>query len=327
MPYDWTLAGKNRGPSAAQEIKDKFYALVSKIDAKLGAADLGPELTASLKRMIDSDRNFLGIGSGAPQDVRDLLIKKLGLKSDDELNRLVSTLSVKKAVENPNTVWMPDTLMQSASVINGVVSSDTFEQEVAQDDASTTAAEDAALANDPITQEIQNWIKSNQGPLRPDDQIAQGLSAFGGAQAQRQAAGQGIVGGLSGANTEQAAMNALAPYLQQRHANVLSGLNAMSARDIGARQIAMGEAQQANSIAQANYAARQNSAASTGSLIGGALGAIPGVLLAPYTGGASMGLIGAGSAIGGGIGGSTVRAPAMQSSTYRGGFKPNGGAW
>lgn len=153
---------------------------------------------------------------------------------------------------------------------------------------------------------------------RPEDPSSPEMQRFQqqvGNAAGANAYGRGLgTRGLAGANTQDILTSALLDRSQQRQGLAMSALNAMNSRDLDLSHLNDQERQtQADTQYQnelAKYQQRQQQASGTGALIGGVAGAIPGVLLAPYTGGASLGLIGAGSAIGGGIGGLTAgKAP------------------
>lgn len=192
-------------------------------------------------------------------------------------------------------------------------------------------------STDTINDDLYKWVQSMSGPVDPNDPVVRGLEAVGTNAAQRDARNRGVYGGLSGMNVQTGAQQAVLPYLQQRPQLALQGLGALSQRDLNLRNISVQQLQAENAaIAQknaadaANFGAQQNSASSTGSLIGGIIGAIPGIIAAPYTGGASLGLIGAGSAIGGGVGGMTAgSAPQMRGFGSRPsytGYSPSGGS-
>lgn len=200
------------------------------------------------------------------------------------------------------------------------------------------AGQQQQAPDDAINAQLQAFINQMSGPVGPNDQIANTLAGYGGAEAAKAAAARGLTGGISGASAQQGAQNALLPYLQARQQLAIQGIGALSSRDLALKQAALNQLQVQNQINQtnnasaaANYASQQNQNSSIGSVIGGVAGAIPGILLAPYTGGASLGLIGAGSAIGGGIGSlATGPAPAYKTSQispstlYKG---PSGGAF
>lgn len=188
-----------------------------------------------------------------------------------------------------------------------------------------------AAGPDAINNQLSAFIKRMQSPLDYNDPEVKRLMDLGAGVAERQAAGAGIQGGMSVANSRQAALNSTAPLEAGRRQLALQGMQVLSNRDIGLREQSLKEMEMKNAALQGNYAARQNESTSVGSVVGGIIGAIPGAILAPYTGGASLGLIGAGAAIGGGIGGmSAGSAPSMRSrpayTGFKGGYTPSGGS-
>lgn len=148
-------------------------------------------------------------------------------------------------------------------------------------------------------------------------------------------AGFGSMGGQSGLTQRgAAAMNAdmTAKYALQRQAAQAQGLSLLSNYDLTQQQLKQQadqfayNAQQAQN--QSDWAAQKNQAQGTGAIVGGIIGAIPGIIAAPYTGGASLGLIGAGSAIGSAAGGLTSggNGPAQSSiPAYSSGGRRSGG--
>lgn len=193
-----------------------------------------------------------------------------------------------------------------------------------QGQASAAAASGGGTAGstDVINDDLYKWVQSMSGQVDPNDPVVRGLEATGTNAAQRDARNRGVYGGLSGLNVQAGAQQAVQPYLQQRPQLALQGLSALSQRDLGLRNISLQELQAKNAaIAQQNAAAagdfgqQQNSAASIGSVLGGAVGAVG----ALYTG--NPGLIGAGASLGGGLGAmSAGSGPTMQGFKSRPGY-------
>ena len=126
-------------------------------------------------------------------------------------------------------------------------------------------------------------------------------------------AGRAGVSGRSGLS--QLGTAGIAGQLDAQYAFQRQGLQAQvyglaNQRDLGLGQLNLQYDQMRQQQAEQEWAAQQNQAQGVGSAIGAGLAAIPGVALAPYTGGASLGLIGAGAAAGGGIGGLTAQGAA-----------------
>lgn len=174
------------------------------------------------------------------------------------------------------------------------------------------AAEDAQRAS--LTERISAYVRAMQGDPSPDDPVMKGLAAQGADAGQQAYGGWGAGGGGLGRLSNVAAQRLSLPYLQQRQQNALQGMQLLNQRDIGLGQLQQGanemdlrRQQMQYGMAQGNFGAAQNNGGTAGSIVGGMLGAIPGIALAPLTGGASLGLIGAGAGIGSGVGKSTAQ--------------------
>ena len=167
-----------------------------------------------------------------------------------------------------------------------------------------------------ISSQIQAFINSMMGPVGPGDATYDTImrSATNAAQAYGGKAGLNARSSLGNTAAGSLATAGVAAYEQQRRELGLQGMNALSNRDIQLGQLQQQWVAMQNGIAEQKASAEQAQRTATGQVVGGVIGAIPGIIAAPYTGGASLGLIGAGSAIGGGWAGSTSSAPKYQTN-------------
>lgn len=169
---------------------------------------------------------------------------------------------------------------------------------------------------DELAGQIQAFINSMMGPVGPGDATYDTImrSATNAAQAYGGKAGLNARSSLGNTAAGSLATAGVAAYEQQRRELGLQGMNALSNRDIQLGQLQQQWVAMQNGIAEQKASAEQAQRTATGQVVGGVIGAIPGIIAAPYTGGASLGLIGAGSAIGGGWAGSTTSAPKYQTN-------------
>jgi hypothetical protein len=202
----------------------------------------------------------------------------------------------------------------------------------------------AAAANAPSSAgrgALAKFMNDMMGTVSPNDPIFQGLSQLAGATAGRSASMGGFASdaGYGAYMTENQKRNSVMPYLQQRQALGGQAAQALMGAELSDAQLAeqarqfnalqdlrLAEAQ--NKAAQQNFAAEQNKGGMIGGIIGAGIGAIPGLIGAIPTGGASLSLIGAGAGIGQSIGAGSVQAPRMigPQSNYSG-TKGNSGLW
>lgn len=156
-----------------------------------------------------------------------------------------------------------------------------------------------------INDQIQRFIDSMTGEMAPNDPVRLSLVQAGQDAAQGAAgrAGLGASGrsGLVGSSAASLAQRNIVPYEAQRAQWRAQGLGLLNNRDISLGQLALEKTKLDRQAEDATWAAQQNAQQGLGSAIGAGLAAIPGIALAGYTGGASMGLIPAGASFGGGI--------------------------
>jgi len=167
-----------------------------------------------------------------------------------------------------------------------------------------------------ISSQIQAFINSMMGPVGPGDATYDTImrSATNAAQAYGGKAGLNARSSLGNTAAGSLATAGVAAYEQQRRELGLQGMNTLANYDIQLGQLQQQWTAMQNGIAEQKASAEQAQRTATGQVVGGVIGAIPGIIAAPYTGGASLGLIGAGSAIGGGVAGSTMGAPKYQTN-------------
>lgn len=162
-----------------------------------------------------------------------------------------------------------------------------------------------APSTDDIMGKLDSFYKQLMGPLPDNDPTAQYIQRHAVNAAQRYGGAAGMNGRSTlgaGAAAAQYTSGAQAYDFQRKQlAAQVGGL--MNQRDLGLKELQLGYDKFQADLADKQWAAQQNQNQGIGSAIGAGLMAIPGVALAPYTGGASLGLIGAGATIGGGLGG------------------------
>jgi hypothetical protein len=166
-----------------------------------------------------------------------------------------------------------------------------------------TQAREGVLAEDAKNKELDDQIKAfyerMNSDLNPNDPEVRAAMAMGTNTGQRVSRDRGLRGGLSTSGIVQASQNALNPMRQFRQQQALQALNLLSGRNLGQRQLAMGEAGQAREAENERWAKQQ----ALWQMIASGVGTAASVVAAPFTGGATIpGAIAGGAALADGIG-------------------------
>lgn len=293
-------------------------------NSPIGPTELGPtsqQVHAQYPVGIHTD------GQGHIWYSRDGVTREEALGYDAANNRLLlrGNQSVPATPELVSSWNAATTKSQNVSAAANAAPPLTPEQQAAQ------AAETAAQGrNAKLDAEIDAYLAELKQPLNMNDpyvqQVIRGASSAAGTAARN----RGVEGGLAGAATEQNTSSALAGLEAHRSGlygqtlalanqrNLSQNQTALQ-RELGLKNLAQ-QAQQLN-MQQNQYddAAGLAAEQGKGALIGGLIGAVPGIIGAPFTGGASLGLIGAGAGIGAGAAGMSYK-PRRRTNPSQGGY-------
>lgn len=198
----------------------------------------------------------------------------------------------------------------------------------AQGLAKKKAAADAAAAQgqqDSISARMQAFIDSMLGPMDANDPVYQGLMQAGLDAAQKHSGQAGLAGRstLAGTQAASVAQQNVQPWMAARLGAGQQMLTSLSGRDISLGNLALGQQQVNQGLAESQSNAAKNTMGTIGSVGGGIIGGIYG-----GPGGAA-----AGSSIGGGVlgslGGGGASGPGYTPNTWRpgGSYKPSGSGY
>jgi len=250
-----------------------------------------------------------------PDDPLSASVRKHGA------DRVIGTLNTGEAgLKDPNRVGSHEWISTASDVL-GIKDYDQQKAEA----AGKTAESENDKRRAGINAQLQAFADELGRGVDMSDPVFAGLIRAGQAEAGARINQTGVRGGLADLTTAEAAQRTSLPYLAQRQGMRQQALGMIANRDMGLEQLDQGwaglnmQAQQANNQqAMQQWAQGKNNNQAMGSMVGGGVGLLGGLVATAATGGAAAPLIPAlvsgGSALG--AGGFGMTSPAYSPQPY-----------